>query len=229
MLYKTQYHQEDSDQKKIDDYSQFNTFNFQSSAFFNHQLSSRSSDFTNGREMINELASDFLQMQLKTQSKNSTRTSVQRKSYDFSYDQNEILKKQKIPHCNSNNDFFKFHSNSANVHNYCNYVLKSEIKKNNSKYSSFLNASRPSDNPVLKYYGSNQAFFRTSSNITNGYGNNIDKNIYGLGDIDSNGIDESEHDNEDEDQKESGDNDYITTRTPAFNLNYLNNTHLNLF
>lgn len=223
MLYKTQYHQEDSDQKKIDDYSQFNTFNFQSSAFFNHQLSSRSSDFTNGREMINELASDFLQMQLKTQSKKSTRTSVQRKSFDFSYDQNEILKKQKIPHCNSNNDFFKFHSNSANVHNYCNYVLKSEIKKNNSKYSSFLNASRPSDNPVLKYYGSNQAFFRTSSNITNGYGNNIDKNIYGLGDIDSNGIDESEHDSEDEDQKESGDNDYITTRTPAFNLNYLNN------
>lgn len=232
MIYKNVHHDEQEQKKTSEEGLPFTSFNVQSSAFFNHHLSSRSSDFTNGGG-VGELASDFLQMRLKTQQSKISNRSSQRKSFDFGYDQNEILKK---PKNNSNNDFYaKYHSNSENVHNYGNYVLKSDIKKT-TKCSGFNNERRQNDNPVLKYYGASHAFFRTSSNITNGNSLNNDKNIFGLGDIGSVGGDESEPDSEDEQKgnDSNGNNMFITNRAaPAFNLNYLNsntnnNQNLNL-
>lgn len=227
MIYKNVHHDEQESKKSSEEGLPFTSFNVQSSAFFNHHLSSRSSDFTNGGG-IGELASDFLQMRLKTQQSKVSNRSSQRKSFDFGYDQNAILKK---PKNNSNNDFYaKYHSNSENVHNYGNYVLKSDIKKT-TKCSGLNNDRRQNDNLVLKYYGASHAFFRTSSNITNGNSLNNDKNIFGLGDIGSVGGDESDPDSEDEQKgnDSNGNNMFITNRAaPAFNLNYLNsNTNNN--
>ena len=177
----------------------FTSFNVQSSAFFNNHLSSKSSD-----------ANDFLTLQLKTQSKvsmKSNHSQVKRKSFDFSYEQAEgITKPKKENSTVTSNDFFACHANSANVHNYGNYVLKFEMKKN-SKYVTSGFDKRVNENPILKYYGNNHSFFRTSRNITNGNNNNIDKNICGLGDIDSNG-ESAESDIEDN----TDNNNYIIQR-----------------
>ena len=228
--------------KQIDDSPNTNYFNFQSSNFFNHHLSSKSSDANDQTKPSHNELVDFLSIKHKSRcSRRSNISRRKRKSFDFSYDQKELLEQNKLPISTNtyvNNDFYaKYHSNSAivSVRNYSNYILKSDIKSSSLKTKRHnLNhrMSSNNDNLILKYYSANHTFFRTNSNITNPNSNNGDKIMFGLGDIDSMANDESDSSGEcrneviesGSDSNEDDDGGFIMTQNSGeFNLNYIGN------
>ena len=230
------------DKKQIDDSPNTNYFNFQSSNFFNHHLSSKSSDANDQTKPSQNELVDFLSIKHKSRcSRRSNISRRKRKSFDFSYDQKELLEQNKLPISTNtcvNNDFYaKYHSNSAivSVRNYSNYILKSDIKSSSLKTKRHnLNHRMTSnnDNLILKYYSANHTFFRTNSNVTNPNSNNGDKIMFGLGDIDSIANDESESSGEcrneviesGSDSNEDDDGGFIMTQNSGeFNLNYIGN------
>ena len=228
--------------KQIDDSPNTNYFNFQSSNFFNHHLSSKSSDANDQTKPSHNELVDFLSIKHKSRcSRRSNISRRKRKSFDFSYDQKELLEQNKLPISTNtcvNNDFYaKYHSNSAivSVRNYSNYILKSDIKSSSLKAKRHNLNQRPNsnnDNLILKYYSANHTFFRTSSNVTNPNSNNGDKIMFGLGDIDSIANDESDSSGEcrneviesGSDSNADDDGGFIMTQNSGeFNLNYIGN------
>ena len=211
---------DDTGKNIFDDSPNQNYFNFQCTNFFSHHLSSKSSDFNENQANKNANENDLMDfLNLKLKSRCSRRSYIsrrKRKSFDFSYDQNELLKKNKIAPISTNpsNDFYaNYHSNSATVflRNGSNYILKSDIKhkniphvttttntsiNNNANSNNTSNISNvrmnSGDNLILKYYANNHTFYRTSSNITNPNSNNGDNLVFGLCDIDSVAGDESD-------------------------------------
>ena len=133
MIYKNVHHDEQEQKKTSEEGLPFTSFNVHSSAFFNHHLSSRSSDFTNGGG-VGELASDFLQMRLKTQQSKISNRSSQRKSFDFGYDQNEILKNTKNPLKSADFKLYDYKNFKLNKNKFLNFILWLFICKAGNKF-----------------------------------------------------------------------------------------------
>lgn len=216
------------EKKSLDEQINFNTFDMQSSAFFNHQLSSKSSEYNVPKDP-HEFNYDFLHKNQPQLSKISLETSPNksRNSVDLTGGDALILKNKNNSSIINNDFYSKYHSNSAIVHNCGNFILKTDIKSstNLANIGPQLSSNRKqTDNLLLKYYGANASFFRNNSGITKTYSLG-EKYLNNLVDISSQS-DEESADKQDDNQ---GDGIFFVTdgnrKPPVFNLNYINNNN----
>ena len=140
-----------------------NGFNIQSSAFFNHHLSSKSSDFEhwNTKEDCDIFKiGNILNINNKNNLDNNEKENNQfrKDSFDFKVNRKNIYSKliqvQQIP---NENDYFKNRANSAinpNNNKFSNYILKSELNSNYQNYSKYNNNNK--NNLLFNYYNNNQ-------------------------------------------------------------------------